>query len=93
MFHIFTDVLKEIIAKSVPGAKVLEICEFGDEQLKKKTGNVYKKDKDVKKGMSRIVYVQGWGGMTFRWNMVTIFAKLSQKCDIKNKFCVRKRQK
>ncbi|XP_072047554.1 proliferation-associated protein 2G4-like [Amphiura filiformis] len=49
---IVNNVLKEIIKKSVPGTKVLELCEFGDNLLVEKTAKVYKKDKEIKKGIA-----------------------------------------
>ena len=32
------------------GAKVLDICCFGDEKLLEETGKVFRKDKEMKKG-------------------------------------------
>ena len=36
--------------KSVDGAIVLELCQEGDQLLLQKTADVYKKDKEMKKG-------------------------------------------
>lgn len=33
------------------GEKVAEICEFADKQLIEQTGKVFKKEKDLKKGL------------------------------------------
>lgn len=40
-----------MIGKCVAGAKVLDICCFGDERLLEETGKVFKKDKEMKKGL------------------------------------------
>lgn len=44
------DTLRKIVAKCEPGAKVQELCEFGDKQLAEETSKVFKKEKDMKKG-------------------------------------------
>jgi len=44
------DALKKVIAKCVAGAKVQELCDFGDKLLTEETGKVFKKEKDMKKG-------------------------------------------
>ena len=43
-------IMKEIIGKCVPDAKVVEICEFGDQRILEETSKVYKKEKEMKKG-------------------------------------------
>ncbi|KAL4228794.1 Proliferation-associated protein 2G4 [Mactra antiquata] len=45
-------ILKEVIAKCVDGASVLSVCTFGDARLNEETGKVFKKDKDMKKGIA-----------------------------------------
>lgn len=45
-------VLKQVVDKCQPDASVIEICEFGDAQLNEETGKVFKKEKDVKKGIA-----------------------------------------
>lgn len=45
------DTLRKIVAKCEPGAKVQELCEFGDKQLTEETSKVFKKEKDMKKGL------------------------------------------
>lgn len=45
-------ILKEVILKCVPGAKVGEICEFGDKLLFEGTAKVFKKEKEMKKGIA-----------------------------------------
>lgn len=52
----FAGVLKKLIEKSVAGALVVDICELGDNLLKEETSKVYRKDKEVKKGMSECVF-------------------------------------
>lgn len=36
----------------MPGASVKEICEFGDRQLTEETSKVFKKEKELKKGIA-----------------------------------------
>lgn len=50
--EIVNDTLKKVIAKCLPGAKVQELCEFGDKHLTEETGKVFKKEKDMKKGIA-----------------------------------------
>ncbi|CAG5122917.1 unnamed protein product, partial [Candidula unifasciata] len=45
-------ILKELIAKVKDGATVLELCEFGDRRLSEETSKVFKKDKEMKKGIA-----------------------------------------
>ncbi|XP_046684240.1 proliferation-associated protein 2G4 [Homalodisca vitripennis] len=45
-------VLKQVIAKCVAGASVREICIYGDELLVEETGKVFKREKDLKKGVA-----------------------------------------
>ncbi|XP_060564713.1 proliferation-associated protein 2G4-like, partial [Ruditapes philippinarum] len=45
-------ILKEVIGKCVDGASVLSICVFGDTRLNEETGKVFKKDKEMKKGIA-----------------------------------------
>ncbi|XP_017484882.1 PREDICTED: proliferation-associated protein 2G4-like, partial [Rhagoletis zephyria] len=45
-------VLKEVSAKCVDGASVISICEFGDSQLLEETSKVFKKEKEIKKGIA-----------------------------------------
>lgn len=44
--------MKEVSAKCIDGASVLSICEFGDAQLLEETSKVFKKEKDIKKGIA-----------------------------------------
>ncbi|XP_780193.2 proliferation-associated protein 2G4 [Strongylocentrotus purpuratus] len=46
------DVLKQVMVKCVAGAEVVSICDFGDKTLEEMTGGVYKKDKEMKKGIA-----------------------------------------
>jgi len=45
-------ILKEILTKCVDGASVLSICELGDSKLLEETNKVFKKDKEMKKGIA-----------------------------------------
>ncbi|CAL1542583.1 unnamed protein product [Lymnaea stagnalis] len=45
-------ILKELIAKCKEGVTVLELCEFGDKRLNEETSKVFKKDKEMKKGIA-----------------------------------------
>ena len=44
-------VLREVIDKCVAGASVVDLCEFGDRRITEETSKVYKKEKEMKKGM------------------------------------------
>lgn len=44
-------VLKQVIDRCVVGASVREICEYGDELLVDETSKVFKKEKELKKGI------------------------------------------
>lgn len=41
-----------MIEKCVSGASVREICEYGDQLLTEETSKVFKKEKDLKKGIA-----------------------------------------
>ena len=43
-----------MVAKCVADAKVIDICEFGDNRILEETAKVYKKEKEMKKGMWNI---------------------------------------
>ena len=45
-------VLREVIDRCVPGASVKDTCIYGDKRLEEETSRVFKKDKDVKKGIA-----------------------------------------
>lgn len=45
-------VLKELMDKSVPEASVVQLCEFSDNRVLEETGKVFKKEKNLKKGMA-----------------------------------------
>lgn len=45
-------ILKEVQNKCIDGASVISICEFGDARLLEETGKVFKKDKEMKKGIA-----------------------------------------
>jgi len=48
----FLGVLKQVLNKCVAGASVREICEFGDKILTEETSKVFKKEKELKKGIA-----------------------------------------
>ncbi|XP_050293413.1 proliferation-associated protein 2G4 [Anthonomus grandis grandis] len=50
--EIVNKVLKQIIEKCHPGASVKAICEAGDELISEETGKVFKKEKELKKGIA-----------------------------------------
>ncbi|CAF3896975.1 unnamed protein product [Adineta steineri] len=45
-------VLREVIDRCIPGTSVRETCIYGDKRLDEETLRVFKKDKDVKKGIA-----------------------------------------
>ncbi|KAK3106673.1 hypothetical protein FSP39_024934 [Pinctada imbricata] len=45
-------ILKEIIAKCKAGESVNSLCEFGDNRLLEETSKVFRKDKEMKKGIA-----------------------------------------
>ncbi|KAL3280104.1 hypothetical protein HHI36_017610 [Cryptolaemus montrouzieri] len=50
--EIVNRVLKQVIDKCVAGASVREICQFGDQLIVDETSKVFKKEKDLKKGIA-----------------------------------------
>jgi len=50
--EIVNTVLKKLIEKCVAGAKLHELCEFGDNTINEECGKIYKKDKEMKKGIA-----------------------------------------
>lgn len=38
--------------KCVAGASIIDICEFGDNQINEETSKVFKKEKEIKKGIA-----------------------------------------
>ena len=44
-------ILKEVMGKCVDGATVIDVCQFGDARLMEETAKVFKKDKEMKKGI------------------------------------------
>jgi len=45
-------ILGEVIAKCVDGGSVLAICEFGDKRIEEETSKVFKKEKELHKGIA-----------------------------------------
>lgn len=52
LFVWFVGVLKQVIDKCVAGASVREICEYGDQLITEETNKVFKKEKELKKGIA-----------------------------------------
>lgn len=52
MFICFAGVLKQVLDRCIVGASVREICEFGDKLLTEETNKVFKKEKELKKGIA-----------------------------------------
>jgi len=50
--EIVNGILKTLVTKSVAGAKILELCEEGDKLLSEETVKVFKKEKEMKKGIA-----------------------------------------
>ncbi|CAL8068972.1 unnamed protein product [Calicophoron daubneyi] len=50
--QIVNSVLLELIKLSVPGAKIVELCELGDRRITEESGKCFKKEKTVKKGIA-----------------------------------------
>ncbi|XP_060527415.1 proliferation-associated protein 2G4 [Cylas formicarius] len=50
--EIVNRVLKQVIDKCTPGASVRDICDYGDQLLTEETGKVFKKEKELKKGIA-----------------------------------------
>lgn len=50
--EIVNRVLKQVVDKCVDGASVREICEYGDSLLTEETSKVFKKEKELKKGIA-----------------------------------------
>lgn len=45
-------ILLELIKKCQPGQSIIQLCEFGDQQIVEKTSQLFKKDKEMKKGIA-----------------------------------------
>lgn len=45
-------ILKELIEKTVPGASTIQLCQLGNSRLTEETSKVFKKEKNLKKGIS-----------------------------------------
>lgn len=51
----FIGVLAMLIEKATPGTTAINLCEMGDNMILEETGKVYKKEKELKKGLWNIV--------------------------------------
>ena len=51
--HLFsyTECMEQIIIRCVPGAMVFDICKFGDELIVSEVASVYKKEKEMDRGI------------------------------------------
>jgi curved DNA binding protein len=45
-------ILREVIDRCLPGTSIKDTCIYGDKRLDEETSRVFKKDKDVKKGIA-----------------------------------------
>lgn len=50
MIYNILGVLKAVIDSCIEGAKVLELCQMGDDLIIEETKKVFKKEKEMKKG-------------------------------------------
>ena len=46
-----------MIDACVEGAKVLDLCQLGDQMILEETGKVFKKEKEMKKGQYIYIYI------------------------------------
>ncbi|KAM3176153.1 hypothetical protein ACTXT7_007064 [Hymenolepis weldensis] len=46
------NVLKELMQKCIPGANIIELCEHGDKRIVEETSKLFKKEKEMKKGVA-----------------------------------------
>ena len=47
---VLSEILRELVAASLPSASVRELCMLGDRRLTEETGKAFKKDKKMTKG-------------------------------------------
>lgn len=52
VFFSILGILKQVVDKCTPEASVRAICEFGDQLVLEETNKVFKKEKDLKKGIA-----------------------------------------
>lgn len=52
----FLGVMKQLIQKCIDGASSMDLCKFGDAQIVKETSTVFKKEKEMLKGMLAIMF-------------------------------------
>ena len=77
MFSFFSAIMKQVVEKCVAGAKVLEICEFSDQLLLDGTSKVFKKEKEMKKGLYQILVCPFSSIETYYWSWPVQFVKIS----------------
>ena len=51
-FELFFSVLKNLIERCIVGVSALELCKIGDDMIVQETDKVYKKDKEITKGVA-----------------------------------------
>ncbi|PAA82245.1 hypothetical protein BOX15_Mlig005768g1 [Macrostomum lignano] len=49
---LINDVLKRLLEKCISGARILDLCELGDRLIQEETAKVFKKEKEMKKGVA-----------------------------------------
>lgn len=76
-----TDALKLLIEACQPGVKVLDLCELGDKILNEETLKVFKKDKEMRKGLQlystllKFLKIK-FCALFFRFSLSSIFVNL-----------------
>ena len=51
LLYRYIDTLKKLVEKCEVNAKVQDLCDFGDKHIAEETSKVFKKEKDLKKGI------------------------------------------
>lgn len=55
---LFLGVLVEIIDRCIEGASVRDVCIWGDNLISEETNKVFKKEKEMKKGILNYIYLK-----------------------------------
>jgi len=61
--------MKALVQKCVAGAKVGELCAFGDTELQAAADKVYRKDKEMKKGKIPAFLTVLYSDWTLAWEL------------------------
>ena len=48
--YLILGILKTVVDGCIDGAKVLDLCQLGDQLILEEAGKVFKKEKEMKKG-------------------------------------------